>query len=232
MDMHDRRATDGLPDTKLTFIQKNGVKGIAVVILVTLLPYLGTAVENYLDDRNERMMHKEIAPLVVELRNMQYQINTIQNVMLNSTSGVKTLSAVDIDYIARKAVAQQSIKKVNEIQVLLMQMPKPTNGTPYDVSVWKGRVITKIKNILINNSKIYVRDLNRYQHKAFGKVGDHIWKTFPMAAFMENVDEIALGDNRDVRQIGDDIMAYMLSIQETFFDNMLQEMKRAEDLSR
>jgi len=121
--------------------------------------------------------------------------------------------------IARIAVAKQSIHKVDEIRNIL---------NSYDTVLGnENRIKLSIKNELYKQSDIYIKFLNTFApHPKIGYVGDYIVMHFDMDTFLDNVNRLALNINcGDVNNKANDIMMYMLDIQNVFFKKMEEDMK-------
>ncbi len=204
-------------DIRIGFIQKYGVKGVAVLVLSMATPYIGTMLDNYNNDSVVRAVKSQVAPIKAELARLT-------NLVANCKGGVVALRATDIDYIARMAVKAQSVDKVKEIKELLYkhQGELLTDGQ-------KIRLTLQIKQVLITNSKVYVKALNSYQHHAIGRIGDYIWNTFPMDEFLHNTYDIAVYTScSNPDNVGTDLMLYMLEIQDSFFKEMYYKMLEKE----
>ena len=211
-------------ELRMGFLKRYGWKGSIVLVLSLLAPYAGSLLDQYMSNRLITAVHKEFIPL-------NLRIDRTNEILLKSRAiaieahGKKVLSAKDIDYIARIAVKAQSIYKVQQIRELLDDNAVPVGGVEFDRYV--VRMESRIKRILVSNSMVYVRALNRYQHKSIGNVGDYIWNNFPMEEFLTIVYDLALNtdcDNNDIKS--DDIMTYMLEIQNSFFTEMHHKMKK------
>jgi len=209
-------------ENKISLIEEHGLKGAMILVLSFLTPYIGNVLDGYIEDNLIMAVHREFIPITTELKTIKKEVAENRKALIK-TVGSLVLSPSDIDYIARMAVAKQSIHKVKQIKSLLERNPQPTDGR---YLFWEERMEKKIKNILVTNSQVYVRDLNHYQSVNVGFIGDYIWNEFPMNEFLDRVYEIALkSDVTDSGIIADDIMTYMLDIQNKFFNEMLIKMK-------
>jgi len=207
-------------EVRMGFLQKYGIKGVLVLGLSLMAPYVGSMLDNYNNKSVARAVKASVGPL-------ESKIDKLETLWIAHDGGVKTLNAEDIDYIARMAVGKQSIYKVQEIQELLEKFPNENRSNSEN-----NRLKQYIKNILLTNSNVYIVGLNKYQHRAIGKVGTYIAKTFPMNTFLENIYDIALNPatKEDRSMISEDIMLYMLEVQDYFFTDMYHKMKAKEHL--
>ena len=224
---HTRRDSD-IPLSKVGLVlhlaKKHGIMGTLAASAMVMSPMVVDLYGKWSTKQDGIIINRAIEPLHRELIKMNGILLKSRAVAIEA-HGKNVLSAEDIDYIARMAVAKQSIHKVKEIKVLLDDIPEPISET--DVDRYHKRLEQKMKNILISNSKVYVRDLNKYQHISIGNVGDYIWNNFPMDSFMDNVNQLVLHSNsEDSGVIADDVMEYMLSAQTVFFDKMYRVMKK------
>ncbi len=167
----------GLFDDKIAIVKKYGVVGFAIITFPFWQPYL----DEYMDKHTEKVVRKAVTeasvPISEKLVMLSGSVTNMESIMINCKGGSKALLSKDIDYIARKAVGMQSIIKVKQMKVVLLKYPRNTE-------IQKKRLRVRIKNILIKNSKVYVKDLNNYQHRAIGRIGDYVWNEFPMGEFL------------------------------------------------
>lgn len=208
---------------KLVVIKKYGVLGLAVVTFPFWQPYLDAYLDKGTEEAVARAVKSNLEPFCTQAARLQNAVIDMETLMINCKGGAKALKANDIDYIARKAVGMQSIIKVKEIKRLIQTYPRDTKHD-------KVRLRLKIKEVLIRNSMIYVNDLNAYQHRAIGRIGKYIWDEFPMDEFLVVVYSLTADSAPENKLIymTDDLMAYMLDIQNTFFIDMLDKMLKYE----
>jgi hypothetical protein len=204
-------------DTKVGFLNRYGLKGAIVLALSMLTPYVGTMLDSYMNERMVKAVHEEIEPLVKEVHDME-------TLVIRCRGGIKSLDANDIHYIAKMAVAKQSIDKIAEIHRVLEKYRDLSGKSKCN----ERRIKNKVHEILYRNSAIYVRDLNHYQHRGIGLVGDYLKNTFPMKKFVDDVNTIICNKEADNPTVEDDIMLYMMEVQKNFFDAMLVKMRKAE----
>ena len=209
-------SVDTALDAKMSFLQRYGLKGALVLVLSLVTPYIGTLVDSYMNDKYVSALKSNLAPLIDRLDMLDYRLSTLR-------SGSKYLSADDIVYIARMAVAKQSINKIQEIHHLL-----DTHSHGAGISrLAKRRLNSHVLEVLMRNSAVYVVALNKFQQRNIGRVGDYIVKEFPMDDFVTGVYDIIYTVGLTDAQIESDILLYMLEYQQEFFTKMKIDMTNA-----
>lgn len=209
-------------ELRMGFMQKYGIKGVIVLALTMVAPYAGSIYEDYTQAAISKTMDSKLEP-------MNTKMDDIVKMVANCKNSVPLLKSNHLDYIARMAVAKQSIHKVKEIKQVLRDNPKRVFIKPQDKEYYEKRIKSKIREILVRNSKVYVNDLNNYQHQNLGRVGDYIWNEFPMDEFTKAIDILTVYSTcADIEMIGEDVMIYMLDAQDIFFTKMYKEMKKGE----
>ncbi len=210
-------------ESRVSALTKYGWKGVLIAVAAVVFQYGYPIYEDFELKTENKAAVRAVEPLKVSQ-------TLILTLLMNLHEGAKLLDADDVDYIARNAVASQSIIKVNEIEAMLRNTINPEIGASQAmISNYERRVKLRLKEILVRNTKIYVKDLNRYQHSAIGRVGDYIWETFPMDEFMQEMYKIIIYTGcRDIDVICKDTMDKMLEAQNDFFSNMKRKMKEGE----
>jgi hypothetical protein len=195
-------------EAKLGFIEKYGYKGVLILGLSLAAPYAGSLFDSYNNNVIKAAVHEQISPVMFHIRN-------IEKILDNTRSGVVTLDAKEIDYIARMALKAQSIQEITELRSIIHNLP--TKLTDRVTS----RIHKKIKLVIVSNNKLCYSRLNYFQNINIGKLGDHISKTFPLELLIDDVTNIVLNSNASDRvSIENDVLAYMLDVQNTYFTDM------------
>ena len=207
-------------EAKMNFMQKYGWKGTVVLVLSMIAPYGVSAYDAYITKKNTelttKIIRQELAPFQIGLMNIGAKLDQNMVIAVNSHAK-KLLNADDIIYVAKNAVGMQSIIKIKELKAYL-------NNSQYDTRKFKEN---RIKYILIMNSKIYIKELNRFVHPKIGRAGNYILNNFDMDMFLKDVYVILLDDNvSSVDKKCDNLMQYMvMTVQEDFFNKMAKDMK-------
>ena len=186
-------------EEKLVLVKKYGVIGALAVAFPFVEPYI----TKYFSD----MTVKKFSGIVKE---EIYRCSAMENKLTD-----ETLLAV-----CRYSVGKQSIHKVSAIKRILLKAKLDTDYS-------KNRTKLAIRNALIKHSNVYIEFLNTLApHPNLGYIGDYIQKNFNMEEFLSSVNAIAMMEDCGVDSRTEDIMQYMLLVQEQFFDDMYKSMKR------
>ena len=185
-------------EERIALIKKYGVLGSMIVLLPFIEPYLTKYISDAATKKFSNIVKKEI-----------YECSSKDN----------KLETEVIHKVAKTIVAHQSVHKVEAIRKILNTFPRIRGN--------EHRIKLAIRNELIMQSGLYIRFLNKFApHPKIGYIGDYIKNNFDMDSFLENVYTLALAEfEMEGYDKCDDIMQYMLSVQEDFFDKMLMEMK-------
>jgi len=201
----EEQPTTSLLEERVETVKRYGVAGLVVILVPFFTPYI----EDYMSKQQEDTMRVIAREIGTDLKT-----SIVRHIDKSNKVDVDTLVT-----ITRLSVAKQSIHKVKFIKELLNKY----KGCEVDNS---DRIKSKIKTELYRQSAIYVTFLNKFEDPVIGRIGDYIAAEFPMTVFLEGVNVIALDTEISVDVRSDDIMVYMLDIQDTFFTEMEHKMKR------
>jgi len=202
----EEQPTTSLLEERVETVKRYGVAGLVVILVPFFTPYI----EDYLSKQQEDTMRIIAREIGTDLKT-----SIVRHIDKSNKVDVDTLVT-----ITRLSVAKQSIHKVKFIKELLNKY----EGCEVENS---DRIKSKIKTELYRQSAIYVTFLNKFEDPVIGRIGDYIASEFPMTIFLEGVNAIALDTESSVDVRSDDIMVYMLDIQDTFFTEMERKMKRS-----
>lgn len=205
-------------DMKLGIVQKYGWKGVVILVLSTIAPYLWSMYDNYMTKKNtdliEKVLKNETTMLYMKIEAIRKVLEQNLKIAVES-HGKKSLKSKVIIDIARDSVGVQSFFKVEQIRQYL-------HTSRHDSKKIKRR---RIKHILITNTKIYVKKLNQFTHYKVGLIGDYIWNEFPMNTFLVEVYAILEDESITIDKRCENLQSYMImTAQDQFFKDMKKKM--------
>ena len=221
--MAEKRSTDDVTvwEARMNMVKRHGILGVLIVLAPTVAQPVWDYANSLISNRQAEAVHNEIQPFYKILEDIQLSLMKNRSMIISSVGKIK-LTPKDIDYIARMAVARQSIIKVREIRSYMYTLRDGKIDLRKEIE--NDRFRLKIREILIRNCKVYQQDLNRYTNENIGLIGDYIYYEFPMEDFLKRVYWfLELNDPIDVRC--DYLLDYMVDdIQPEFFSKMFIKM--------
>lgn len=183
---------------RLEIVKKYGVLGVLVVSAPFIEPYVSKYFTEVATSKYTQVLREEI-----------YTCSSREN----------KLQPAVILQVARYAVGKQSIHKVEAIRQILKQYDVKDTHNHYRIKI-------AIKNELYRQSKIYTQFLNQLApHPRIGYIGTYIENSFDMSVFLDRIFQLVLKTDCSSDIVTQDVMNYMLEVQNNFFQQMEMDMK-------
>jgi len=186
-------------EDKIVLVKKYGVIGI----LALLFPFVEPIISKYLEEYNTAKYEK------VKL--------DFANLVSSKDNRLKTPTLIAV---SKLAVGKQSIHKVEAIRMILYSYS--------DLDKNSNRVKLAIRNELYKQSDVYIKFLNTLApHPSVGYIGEYISNNFDMEVFLQGIYAIVLSDY-SIEMKCNDLMQYMLSEQEVFFNELINKVNNKD----